>query len=73
MYMKIILRPENICVSEIKYQKYQQNIEGNSSLECENGKSFQARSLRARSHNLFIDFLNVSVLSDTVVYSANTI
>ena len=32
--------------------------------------SFQARSLRARSHNLFIDFLNVSVLSDTVVYSA---
>ena len=24
----------------------------------------------ARSHNLFIDFLNVSVLSDTVVYSA---
>ena len=33
-------------------------------------KSFQARSLRARSHNLFIDFLNVSVLSDTVVYSA---
>ena len=39
-------------------------------LECENWKSFQARSLRARSHNLFIDFLNVSVLSDTVVYSA---
>ena len=37
-------------------------------LECENGKIFQARSLRARSHNL--DFLNVSVLSDTVVYSA---
>ena len=34
-------------------------------LECENGKSFQARS-----HNLFIDFLDVSVLSDTVVYSA---
>ena len=33
--------------------------------ECENGKSF-----RARSHNLLIDFLNVSVLSDTVVYSA---
>ena len=32
-------------------------------LECENGKIF-----RARSHNL--DFLNVSVLSDTVVYSA---
>ena len=24
----------------------------------------------ARLHNLFIDFLNVSVLSDTVVYSA---
>ena len=39
-------------------------------LECENGKSFRACSLRARSHNLFIDFLNVSVLSDTVVYSA---
>ena len=37
-------------------------------LECENGKIFRARSLRARSHNL--DFLNVSVLSDTVVYSA---
>ena len=37
-------------------------------LECENGKIFQARSLRARSHNL--EFLNVSVLSDTVVYSA---
>ena len=34
-------------------------------LECEYGKSF-----RARSHNLFIDFLDVSVLSDTVVYSA---
>ena len=32
------------------------------------GKKFQARSLRARSHNL--DFLNVSVLSDTVVYNA---
>ena len=39
-------------------------------LECENGKSFRARSLRARSHSLFVDFLNVSVLSDTVVYSA---
>ena len=40
-------------------------------LECENGKSFQARSLRARSHNyLFIDFLNVSVFSITVFYSA---
>ena len=37
-------------------------------LECENGKIFQARSLRARSHNL--DFLNVSVLSNTVVYSS---
>ena len=34
------------------------------------GKSFQARSLRSRSHNLFIDFLNVNVLSDIVVYSA---
>ena len=37
-------------------------------LEWENGKIVQARSLHARSHNL--DFLNVSVLSDTVVYSA---
>ena len=43
---------------EIKYQKYQQNIEGIAVLECENGKIFQARSLRARSHNLFIDILN---------------
>ena len=25
------LRPENIYVSEIKYQKYQKNIEGNNS------------------------------------------
>ena len=33
------------------------------------GKVSIARSLRARSHNLFIDFLNVSVLSYTVVYS----
>ena len=32
------------------------------------GKNFQACSLHARSHNL--DFLNVSVLSNTVVYSA---
>ena len=32
------------------------------------GKKFQARSLHARSHKL--DFLNVSVLSNTVVYSA---
>ena len=60
------LRPENICVSVIKYQKYTNRIlKEIAVLECENGKSF-----RARSHNLFVDFLNVSVLSDTVVYSA---
>ena len=56
------------CASEIKYQKYQQNIEGNSSFRMWKCENFQARSLRARSHNL--DFLNVSILSDTVVYSA---
>ena len=38
---------------EIKYQKYQRNIEGIAVLECENGNIFQARS-----HNLFIDILN---------------
>ena len=55
------------CVSEIKYQKYTNRIlKEIAVLECENGKS----SKLARSHNLFIDFLNVSVLSDTVVYSA---
>ena len=52
-------------VSEIKYQKYQQNIEGNSSFRM--GK-WEKCSKHARSHNL--DVLNVSVLSDTVVYSA---
>ena len=64
------MRPENICVSEIKYQKYHRILKEIAVLECENGKSSQARSLRARSHNIFIDFLNVSVLSDTVVCSA---
>ena len=48
--MQMYLRPENLYVSEIKYQKYQQNIEGNSTLECENAKIFQARLLRARLH-----------------------
>ena len=38
-------------------------------LECKNVNIFQARSLRARSH-MHLDFLNVSFLSDTVVYSA---
>ena len=44
------LRPENIYVSEIKYQKYQQNIEENSSFRTWKCKIFQARSLHARSH-----------------------
>ena len=48
-----------ICVSEISTNRILKEI---AVLECENGKSF-----RARSHNLFIEFLNVSVLSDTVV------
>ena len=34
------------------------------------GKVSKLARSQARSHNLFIDFLNVSVLSDTVVYSA---
>ena len=51
------LTPTNIYVSDIKYQKYQQNIEGNSNLECENAKIFQARS------HIHRFFLNISVLS----------
>ena len=42
------LRPENIYVSETKYQKYQQNIKGNSSFrmwKCENFLSSLARIL----------------------------
>ena len=38
------LRPENKYVSETKYLKYQQNIEGNSSLECENVKIFSFKN-----------------------------
>ena len=44
-----ILRPDN--VSEIKYQKYQQNIEGNSTLECENAKKIPSSLAR-----IFIDY-----------------
>ena len=48
------LRPENIYVSEIKYQKYQQNIDMKeiAVLDCETAKN----SALAR---IFIDFLNV--------------
>ena len=68
MYMKMYFETWK-CVSEIKYIRSTNRIlKEIAVLECENGKIFQARSLRARSHNL--DFLNVSVLSDTVVYSA---
>ena len=59
------LRPENVFL-RLKYQKYQQNIEGNSSFRMWKWENFP--SSLARSHNLH--FLNVSVLSDTVVYSA---
>ena len=56
-----------ILVSEIKYQKYQQyDIEGNSSF-----RMWKCEIFRARSHIQI--FLSVSVLSDTVVYSAKVI
>ena len=47
------LRPENECVSETKYLKYQQNIEGNSRFrigKCENFLSSLAPLAR-----IFID------------------
>ena len=54
-------RPENIYVSETKYLKYQQNIEGNSSFRISKCKNFL--SSLAPLARIFIDFLNVSVLS----------
>ena len=48
MYVWICyLRPKNECISETKYLKYQQNIEGNSSFriwKCENFLSSLAYS-----------------------------
>ena len=68
MYVcKCNLRPENIYVSEIKYQKCQQNSEGNSTLECENAE--KKISALAR---IFIDFSSMLVfchiLSFIVLY-----
>ena len=63
MYMKMYFETWK-CVSEIKYQKYQQNIEGNSSFRM---WKWEKKSKLAR---IIYIFLNVSVLSDTVVYSA---
>ena len=41
MHNLCYFRPENECVSETKYLKYQQNIEGNErGLEYENVKIF---------------------------------
>ena len=54
-------RPENIYVSETKSLKYQQNIEGNSSFRISKCKHFL--SSLAPLTRIFIDFLNVSVLS----------
>ena len=57
-----MLTPEIKYVSETKYLKYQQNIEGNSSIrmwKCENLKL-------ARIY--YIHFINVSVLSDIASY-----
>ena len=48
------LRPKNMYVSEIKYQKYQQNIEGNSTLECENAKN--SKLVRSTLARIFMDF-----------------
>ena len=49
-----VIWDQEIYVSEIKYQKYQQNIEGNSTLECEKAKfSKLARSARSHIHKFF--------------------
>ena len=63
MYMKMYFEIWK-CVSEIKYQKYQQNIEGNSSF-----RMWKWEKISKLARIIYI-FLNVSVLSDTVVYSA---
>ena len=53
------LRPENIHVSEISTNRILKEI---AVLECENAKL-------SKLTRIFIDFLNVSVSSDTVIYT----
>ena len=38
----VFIRPENIYVSQTKYLKYQQNIEGNSSFRMGKFENFQS-------------------------------
>ena len=51
VYADVIGRPENIYVSETKYLKYQQNIEGKCSFRKSKCKKFKARSLRSLAYS----------------------
>ena len=48
------MKATSMSIIPTKYLKCQQNIERIKVLECEN-----AKILLARSHNIYIDFLNV--------------